>query len=97
MTEIKNWKAERLRRKQISNERRLNQMIIKDIEENIKQHLRYIISGQSAQAIAEMTERIHNSEKQPVIIAESEDYFEPLKRRLEKEDERNKKLESRKI
>lgn len=68
MTEIKSWKAERLRRKQILNERRLNQMIIKDIEENIKQHLRYIISGQSAQAIAEMTERINNSEKQPVII-----------------------------
>lgn len=69
MTEIKSWKAERLRRKQILNEKRLNQMIIKDIEESIKQHLRYIISGQSAQAIAEMTERIKNSEKQPVIIA----------------------------
>ena len=67
--QIKSWKAERLRRKQILNERRLNKMIIKDIEENIKQHLRYIISGQSAQAIAEMTERINNSEKQPVIIA----------------------------
>lgn len=66
---IKSWKAERLRRKQILNERRLNKMIIKDIEENIKHHLRYIISGQSAQAIAEMTERINNSEKQPVIIA----------------------------
>lgn len=66
---IKSWKAERLRRKRILDERRLNQMIIKDIEESIKQHLRYIISGQSAQAIAEMTERINNSEKQPVIIA----------------------------
>jgi predicted P-loop ATPase/GTPase len=86
MEEIKSWKAERLRRKQILNERRLNQIIIKDIEESIKQHLRHIISGQSAQAIAEMTERIKKSEK-PVIIAESEDYFEPLKRRLEKEDE----------
>lgn len=88
MTEkIQSWKAERLRRKQILNEKRLNQIIIKDIEESIKRHLRYIISGQSAQAIAEMTEKINNSEKQPVIIAESEDYFEPLKRRLEKEDE----------
>ena len=87
MTEIKSWKAERLRRKQILNERRLNQIIMKDLEESIKQHLRYIISGQSAQAIAEITERINKSEKQPVIIAESEDYFEPLKRRLEKEDE----------
>lgn len=87
MEEIKSWKTERLRRKQILNERRLNQIIIKDLEENIKQHLRYIISGQSAQTISEMTERINNSKKQPVIIAESEDYFEPLKRRLEKEDE----------
>lgn len=69
MTEIKSWKAERLRRKQILNERRLKQMIVKDIEESIKQHLRYIISGQSAQAIAEITARINNSEKQPVIIA----------------------------
>ena len=80
MTEIKSWKAERLRRKQILNERRLNKIIMKDLEESIKQHLRYIISGQSAQAIAEMTERIKKSEE-PVIIAESEDYFEPLKRR----------------
>lgn len=87
MTEIKSWKAERLRRKQILNERRLNQIIIKDLEESIKQHLRYIISGQSAQTIAEMAERINNSKNQPVIIAESEDYFAPLKRRLEKEDE----------
>ena len=86
MTEIKSWKAERLRRKQILNERRLNKIIMKDLEESIKQHLRYIISVQSAQAIAEMTERIKKSEE-PVIIAESEDYFEPLKRRLEKEDE----------
>lgn len=86
MTEIKSWKAERLRRKQILNERWLNQIIMKDLEESIKQHLRYIISGQSAQAIAEITERIKKSEE-PVIIAESEDYFEPLKRRLEKEDE----------
>ena len=86
MTEIKSWKAERLRRKQILNERRLNKIIMKDLKESIKQHLRYIISGQSAQAIAEMTERIKKSEE-PVIIAESEDYFEPLKRRLEKEDE----------
>jgi hypothetical protein len=38
-------------------------MIVKDIEESIKQRLRYIISGQSAQAIAEITERIKNSEK----------------------------------
>ena len=86
MEEIKSWKTERLRRKQILNERRLNQIIMKDLEESIKQHLRYIISGQSAQAIAEITERIKKSEE-PVIIAESEDYFEPLKRRLEKEDE----------
>ena len=87
MKKIKSWKAERLRRKQILNERRLNQIIMKDLEESIKQHLRYIISGQSAQAIAEMTERINNSKKQPVIIAETEDYYKPLKRRLEKEDE----------
>ena len=86
MTEIKSWKQERLRRKRILDHKRLQKLIIKDLNNSIKQHLKDIISGHSAQRIAEITERIKKSEE-PVIIAESEDYFEPLKRRLEKEDE----------
>lgn len=57
--QIKSWKAERIRRKKILTERQLHKLIVKDIEQSIKQRLRDIISGQSAQQIAEITERIN--------------------------------------
>ena len=74
-----NWKQERLRRKRILDRKRLEKLIIKDLNESIKQHLKDIISGQSAQRIAEITQRINDSEKESVINVECSEYYRPIK------------------
>lgn len=84
---MKSWKEERKRRKGMLTQKRLHSMIVKDLEECVAQHLRSIISGQSAQQIAEITQRIQESKKQPVILAECEDYYRPLNRIIGKENE----------
>ena len=63
----------------ILDRKRLQKLIIKDLNESIKQHLKDIISGQSAQRIAEITERINESEKEPVVNVDCSEYYSPIK------------------
>lgn len=80
MIEVKSWKQERLRRKRKLDSKQVLGLIIKDLYESAKQHLRDITSGQSAQYIAEITEKINNSKEQPVVVSvDCSEYYKPTK------------------